>query len=230
MYAYGFNMYYFLFMIPGLLLTLWAQWKMKSTFAKYEKVYTAQGMTGAQAARLILDSNGLQNVQVQRVGGRLTDHYDPQTNIVNLSQATFDAPTIGGVGVAAHECGHAIQHAVGYGPIKLRMALVPICNWSSRLSIPLILIGFLLSITGLVYLGIILFSAAVIFQLVTLPVELDASRRAIATLNDSGMVTAEESAGVRKVLTAAAMTYLAALLTSMLQLLYYVFMAMGRRR
>ncbi len=230
MYAYGFNMYYFLFMIPGLLLTLWAQWKMKSTFAKYEKIRTAQGMTGAQAARLILDSNGLQNVQVHRVGGRLTDHYDPRTNIVNLSEATFDAPTIGGVGVAAHECGHAIQHAVGYGPIKLRTAIVPICNWGSRLSVPLIFIGFLLSLTGLVYLGIILFGLAVLFQLVTLPVELDASRRAMATLNASGMVTAEESAGVRKVLTAAAMTYLAALLTSLLQLLYYVTLALGRRR
>ncbi|MDL2253209.1 zinc metallopeptidase [Ruminococcaceae bacterium OttesenSCG-928-I18] len=230
MYMYGFNMYYFLFMIPGLIITMWAQWKMKSTFSKYEKVHTAQGLTGAQAARMILDRNGLQNVQVQQVGGKLTDHYDPRTNVVSLSQATYNAPTIGGVGVAAHECGHAIQHAVGYGPIKVRTAIVPIANWGSKLSIPLIFVGFILNVLGLVYLGILLFGLAVLFQLVTLPVELNASRRAIETLNESGMVTADESVGVRKVLTAAAMTYLAALLTSLLQLLYYLMLALGRRR
>lgn len=229
-YGYGMNMYYLLFMVPGLLITLWAQWKMKSTFAKYEKVATTQGLTGAQAARMILDMNGLQYVQVQQVGGHLTDHYDPRTNIVSLSQATFSAPTIGGVGVAAHECGHAIQHAVGYWPIKLRTVFVPVANWGSRLSIPLIFIGFILNVLGLVYLGIILFGAAVLFQLITLPVELDASRRALATLSASGMVTEEEGQGVKKVLTAAAMTYLAALLTSLLQLLYYVTMATSRRR
>ncbi len=229
MYLYGFNMEYFLFMIPGLLITLWAQWKMKSTFKKYESVRTMQGLTGAQAARRILDMNGLQNVQVVRVSGHLTDHFDPRSNTVSLSQATYDAPTIGAVGVAAHECGHAVQHSVGYFPIKIRTAIVPLANIGSRLSIPLIFVGFILNALGLVYVGIALFGLAVLFQLVTLPVELDASRRAIHTLNDSGMVSAEESVGVRRVLTAAAMTYLAALLSSLLQLLYYVSMASRRR-
>ena len=230
MYFEGFNMYYFFFMIPGLIITMWAQWKMKSTFKKYEKVPTAQGLTGAQAARAILDMNGLQYVQVQQVSGRLTDHFDPRTNVVSLSQATYNAATIGGVGVAAHECGHAVQHAVGYGPIKLRTAIVPVANWGSKLSIPLIFIGFIFNLLGLVYLGIILFGLAVLFQLVTLPVELNASHRAMETLDSSAMVTTEELTGVRKVLTAAAMTYLAALLTSLLQLLYYVMLAVGNRR
>ncbi len=229
MYLYGFNMEYFLYMIPGLLVVLWAQWKMKSTFKKYENVRTMQGLTGAQAARRILDLNGLQHVQVTRVSGRLTDHFDPRTNVVSLSEAIYDAPTIGAVGVAAHECGHAVQHSVGYFPIQIRTAIVPLANLGSRLSIPLIFVGFLLNVLGLVYVGIALFALAVLFQLVTLPVELDASRRAIKTLNETGMVTQEESTGVRKVLTAAAMTYLAALLSSLLQLLYYVSIASRRR-
>ena len=230
MAMYGFNMYYFMFMIPGLLITLWAQWKMKSTFSPYEKVPTRQGLTGAQAARDILDANGLQNVQVQRVGGRLTDHFDPRTNVVNLSAATYDAPTIGGVGVAAHECGHAIQHAVGYGPIKLRTAIVPVANWGSRLSIPLIFVGFLLSLTGLIYLGIILFGLAVLFQLVTLPVEFNASRRALAAIESRNLLTDDELRGARSVLRAAAMTYVAALLVSFAQLLRLIILYGNRRR
>ncbi len=224
-----FDMTYLMYMIPGLLVVLWAQWKMKSTFKKYEHEYTRQGLTGAQAARSILDRNGLQQVQVVPVSGHLTDHFDPRTNTVSLSEATYNAATIGAVGVAAHECGHAVQHATGYFPIKIRSAIVPLANLGSRLSIPLILFGFLLNLLGLIYVGIALFALAVLFQLVTLPVELDASRRAIRTLDESGMVTQEESQGVRKVLTAAAMTYLAALLSSLLQLLYYVSLA-GRRR
>ncbi len=229
MYIYGFDMTYFMFMIPGLLVVLFAQWKMKSTFKKYEQVGTKQGITGAQAARQILDRNGLQHVQVVQVAGHLTDNFDPRTNVVNLSGATYGVATIGAVGVAAHECGHAVQHATGYFPIKVRSAIVPLANLGSRLSIPLILFGFILNVLGLVYVGIALFALAVLFQLVTLPVELDASRRAIQTLNASGMVTQEESVGVRKVLTAAAMTYLAALLSSLLQLLYYVSLASRRR-
>ncbi len=229
MYFRGFDLTYFLFMIPGLIITMWAQFKMKSTFAKYDKVRTQQGLTGAQAARAILDRNGLQAIPVQRVQGKLTDHFDPQANVVRLSEATYDAATIGGVGVAAHECGHAVQHATGYGPIKLRTAIVPICNIGSKLSVPLIFVGFLLSLTGLVYVGIGLFALAVLFQLVTLPVELNASSRAMATLAETGMVTPEEGDGVRKVLTAAALTYVAALLQSFLQLLYFVSMANRRR-
>lgn len=230
MFFYGFNMYYFVFMIPTLLITLFAQLKMKSTFSKYEKVPTLQGLTGAQAARRILDESGLRAVQVEMVPGRLSDHFDPQDNVVRLSEATYGAATVGAVGVAAHECGHAVQHAEGYGPAKLRSKLVPVTNLGSSLSIPLIFVGFFLNALGLVYVGIGLFSLAVVFQLVTLPVEFNASTRAIATLDATRMVTPEESAGVRKVLTAAALTYLAGLLASMLQLLYYITLAGGRRR
>ena len=225
-----FNLTYLMFMLPGLVVGLWAQMKMKSTFAKYEKVQTLEGITGAQAARRILDNSGLQNVRVERVGGRLSDHYDPRTNVVRLSDATYSSPTVGAVGVAAHECGHALQHAQGYLPIKIRTAIVPVTNIGSGLSVPLIFLGFILNSPNLVNIGIILFSLVVVFQLVTLPVEFNASRRAMAILDSSNMVTPEEGAGVRKVLTAAALTYVAALLTSLLQLLYYITLAGGRRR
>lgn len=227
---YGMNLYYFIFMVPALIVTLWAQFKMKSTFSKYNQVPTIQGLTGAQAARRILDMNGLQSVQIEMVQGNLSDHYDPKTNIVRLSQATYGQATVGAVGVAAHECGHAVQHAEGYGPIKVRSALVPISNLGSTLSVPLIIIGLLLGFTQLAYVGIALFGLAVLFQLVTLPVEFNASSRAIATLDQSGMVTPEENNGVRKVLTAAALTYLAGLLSSVMQLLYFVTLAGGRSR
>ncbi len=223
-----YNWYYFAFMIPGILITLWAQIKMKTTFAKYENVPTMQGLTGSQAAREILNRNNLQKVQVEQVRGELTDHYDPRDKKLRLSQATYGRATIGAVGVAAHECGHAVQDEVGYLPMRLRSALVPVTNLGSALSVPLIFIGLLFSLPQLINIGIVLFSLAVVFQLVTLPVELNASRRAVNTLNDSGMVTPEESKGVQKVLTAAALTYLAGLLTSMLQLMYYV-TAFGRR-
>ena len=230
MFWYGMNMYYFVFMIPGLIISLWAQTKMKSTFAKYERVPTLQGLTGAQAARRILDVSGLGNVQIERVPGKLSDHFDPRTNVVRLSQSTYDSPTVGAVGVAAHECGHAMQYAEGYTPIKVRSAIVPLTNIGSSLSVPLIFIGFWLGALNLVYIGIGLFGLVAIFQLVTLPVEFNASRRAVVTLDSTNMVTPEESAGVRKVLTAAALTYVAALLTSLLQLLYYITLLSGRRR
>lgn len=231
MYPFGlnFNIYYFLFMVPGLLVSLWASWKVKSTFAKFNNVQTLGGLTAAQAARRILDFNGLQNVPVQAIGGKLSDNYNPKTNVVNLSASTYGRATVGAVGVAAHEVGHAMQHAQGYGPARLRTAIVPICNIGTGLAIPLLLIGFFMQIFGLVYAGIALFSLAVLFQLVTLPVEFNASKRAIQTLGSTGLLSAEEVEGVRKVLTAAALTYVAALLTSLLQLLYYITIA-GRRR
>lgn len=232
MIFYGINIYYFIFMIPAFIITIWASVKMRSTFAKYEKVPTIGGLTGAQAARRILDGNGLTGVPVERVEGTLSDHYDPEKNVVRLSDATFSSASIGAVGVAAHECGHAVQHAVNYGPMRLRTGLVPVTNLASTLAIPLIFIGFLFSASGLsflVYVGIALFSLAVVFQLVTLPVEMNASRRAIETLNSTNMVTPEESEGVRKVLFAAALTYVAALLSSLLQLLYFLVLAGGRR-
>lgn len=229
MYWHNFNMYYFMFMIPGLLISLWASAKVKNTFAKYSNVRVMNGLTGAQAARQILDRNGLQNVQVVRVSGKLTDHYDPRTQIVSLSDSTYNSPSVGAVGVAAHECGHAIQHNVGYGPIKARTAIVPLANVGSSLSVPLIFIGFFLNLLNLVYVGIVLFGLAVLFQLVTLPVEFNASRRAMECLSEYNMVTPEEGQGVRKVLTAAALTYVAALLTSLLQLMYYLTIANRRR-
>lgn len=230
LYWHGFNLYYFLFMVPGLLLSIWASARVKRTFGTYNKVHTLNGLTGAQAARRILDLNGLQHVQVQQISGSLSDHYDPRTDVVSLSQATYDSASVGAVGVAAHEVGHAIQHAQGYAPAKVRSAIVPVTNISTSLSIPLIFVGFLLSVTGLIYLGIILFSASVLFQLVTLPVEFNASRRALQTLGDTNLLTPEENDGARKVLGAAALTYVAALLTSLLQLAYYIFLARGRRR
>lgn len=229
MLFYGINIYYFAFMIPALIITIWAQVKMKSTFSKYNRVPVLNHLTGAQAARQILDRNGLQVVRVERVAGNLSDHYDPETNVVRLSESTYDSATVGAVGVAAHECGHAVQKAEKYGPMALRTVSVPICNLGSMVSVPLIIIGFIINFTSLVYLGIALFSLAVLFQLITLPVEINASRRAVKTLEDNGMVTPEENQGVRKVLTAAALTYLAALLASLLQLLYYLVAFGGRR-
>lgn len=224
-----FDPLYFLFILPGLLLSLWAQIKVKGTFAKYNKTRTGSGITGAQAARQILDANGLYTVPVEQVAGNLTDHYDPKANVVRLSTSTFNNPSIGAVGVAAHEVGHALQYANGYAPIKIRSAIIPVCNLGSSLSVPLIILGFILTIPSLIYVGIALFSLVVLFQLVTLPVEFNASRRALATLDGMGMTTPEETKGAKKVLSAAALTYVAALLTSILQLLYYISLA-GRRR
>lgn len=225
-----FDPMYFLFMIPGLIISMWASARVNSTYKKYQNVRIMSGLTGAQAARQILDGNGLQHVAVNHVTGNLTDHYDPRTQTVNLSDATYASPSVGAVGVAAHECGHAVQDATGYTFLKVRNAIVPVCNIGSRLSVPLIIAGFLLSITQLVSVGIILFSLAVVFQLITLPVEFNASARALQTLNSTGMVTPEESGGVKNVLTAAALTYVAALLQSLLQLLYYITLSNRRRR
>lgn len=223
-----FNYYYFMFMLPGLIIGLIAQLMVKSTFSKYNRVNAQSGLTGAQAARQILDLNNLQAVAIKPIGGQLSDNFDPRSSVINLSQSTYGNSSIGAIGVAAHECGHAVQHGTGYLPIKLRSALVPVTSFGSSLAIPLILIGLLFNAFGLAYLGIFLFSFAVLFQLVTLPVEFNASRRAIKTLGETGMLTQEELSGAKKVLTAAALTYVAALLTSMLQLLYYVSIVGGR--
>lgn len=229
-YGWGMDPVYFLFMIPGLLIVLYAQAKVKSTFAKYNNVPTMQGITGAEAARRILDMNGLHNVPVQQIPGELSDNFDPKSNVVRLSAATYGRATVGAVGVAAHECGHAIQYATGYAPIKLRNAIVPICSIGSGLSVPVIILGFFLSMPSLVTVGIVLFALVVLFQLVTLPVEFNASNRALQTLTQSGMVTPEEGQGVRSVLTAAGLTYVAAMLQSILTLLYYVLRFSGRGR
>ncbi len=217
-----FDYMYFLYMIPGLIISVWAQMKVKGTFAKYSKIRVQSGLSGAQAARQILDDNGLHNVRVEKVSGKLSDHFDPSSNVVRLSDSTYDSTSVGAVGVAAHEVGHAIQHAQGYAPAKLRSAIVPACNIGTSVSMPLIFLGFAFSLAQLIYVGIALFGLAVVFQLVTLPVEFNASKRAIETLGSNGMMTEEENNGVKKVLSAAALTYVAALVTSLLQLLYYI--------
>lgn len=226
---YGYDIYYFIFIVPALLFSLWAQYKVNSTYSKYSKVGSARRLTGSQAARLILDMNGLNHVAIERISGSLTDHFDPKTNVVRLSDSVYNNCSIAAVGVAAHECGHAVQYAQGYSPMKLRAAIIPLTNFGSTISIPLILIGFVLTLEPLVTVGILLFSTVAIFQLVTLPVEFNASRRALAVLEQQGMLSEQELRGTRKVLGAAAMTYVAALVTSLAQLLRLIMVFGGGR-
>lgn len=226
---YGFDSYYFILVVPAILISIWAQAKVKSAFSTYTRVPTQSGMTGADAARYILDQNGLQNVRIDHIAGELTDNYDPTKGVVHLSDSVYNHATVAAVGVAAHECGHAVQHAVGYTPIKIRSAIIPVTQIGSKLSVPLIIVGFLLSSDPLVNIGLILFSLVTVFQLVTLPVEFNASARAVATLSGNGMVSGEEERGVRKVLSAAALTYVAALLVSAMQLLRLVLISRNRR-
>ncbi len=230
-YGYGLDPTMILVLI-GVVITLWAQWRVNSAFSKYSRIRSRTGMTGAEAAQRLLQSQGIYDVRVQRVGGSLTDHYDPRTKTVNLSDAVFDVSSVAAIGVAAHECGHAIQDNVGYVPLRIRGNLVPVANIGSRLSWPLILIGLLISGLGspLVEIGIIMFSLAVLFQLVTLPVEFDASARAVRLLDAEGILAGDEVSGTRKVLHAAALTYVAAAATSILQLLRLVILFGGRRR
>lgn len=223
-----FDITYLIYTLPAVILAIWAQAKVKSTFKKYSGVVSARRMTGAEAARRILDANGLRNVQINRVAGSLTDHFDPRTNTVNLSASVYDSPSVAAIGVAAHESGHAVQHAVGYGPMKLRAAIIPITNIGSRLAVPLIIIGILLSFIELAYVGCICFATAAVFQLVTLPVEFNASSRALNAIESSGVLSSQEISGARKVLSAAAMTYVAALATALLELLYWISKVNGR--
>ncbi len=222
--------YYLLLVLPAILIALWAQLQVKSTFARYSSVSVRGGLTGAEAARRILDANGLQHVAVEPVAGNLTDHYDPRTQVVRLSQDVYYRSSVAAVGVAAHETGHAIQHARNYAPLSIRTAIVPITQIGSSLSIPLVLLGYLMGNEPLVNIGILLFSLVTLFQLITLPVEFNASRRALATLDQYRMVTEEEHQGVRKVLTAAALTYVASLLVSLANLLRLILLFGGRRR
>lgn len=213
-----------------LIVSLWAQIKVKTTYQKYSTVHSRSGMTAEVAVRKILDSNGLFNVGITRVPGELTDHYDPRTNTIALSDSVYGSTSVAAIGVAAHEAGHAIQHAVGYGPIKVRTAIVPITNIGSRLAMPLFIIGILLANEYLAYAGIILFSLTVVFQLVTLPTEFNASRRAVKALGGYGYMNDEELKGTKKVLSAAAMTYLAALFVALASLLRLLLIVSGGRR
>lgn len=221
----------YVLVIIGILLSLFASFKVKSTFAKYSKVKSMSGITGAQAAERILQSSGIYDVSVQRVSGDLTDHYDPRNKVLRLSDTVYDKGTIAAIGVAAHECGHAIQHNKEYLPLKLRTAIVPVANIGSTLAMPLIFIGILFgSSPVLINLGIIFFSFAVLFQIVTLPVEFNASNRAIQRVGELGVLHGDEVAKARKVLNAAALTYVAAATASILQLLRLVILFGGRNR
>ena len=233
MYGYGYGFYGFdrtyILLIIGMLLSLAASAKLKSTFAKYRRIRSASGLTGAEAAARILRAAGITDVQIRAIPGSLTDHYDPRSKTVSLSQDIYGQTSLAAVGVAAHECGHAIQHAVHYAPLEMRSAIVPVANLGSSLSWPLFLIGLLAGIRPLTTAGIVLFSLAVLFQLVTLPVELNASSRALRMLEGTGILGVSEVKGARKVLTAAALTYVAALAASILQLLRLLILAGGRR-
>ena len=222
-----------LLVIPGLLFTLWAQYKVKSTYHKYSGVSAPWGMTGAAVARRILDSNGLHDVPVEMVRGYLSDHYDPRSRVLRLSESVYHGNNVAALGVASHEAGHALQHSRGYVPLRFRIAIVPLCSIGSNLAMPLFFIGLLMS--GLSYIsewlmlaGILAFSLSVFFQLVTLPVEFNASRRAMRCLAGSGTMSEEQLQGSRRVLTAAAMTYVAALAVGLLSLLRLVVIAMSR--
>jgi hypothetical protein len=215
--------------IIAMLLSLFASFGVKSTFAKYQKMKTARGITGAEAARRVLDMNGLQHIRIERVSGELTDHFDPRSNVIRLSDSTYNDTSVAAVGVAAHEAGHAVQHATGYVPIKVRNAIVPVVNIGSQLAMPLFVIGLLLNFLNLAYAGVILFSLALVFQLVTLPVELNASSRAIKILDSSMLLYEDEIKPAKKVLKAAAMTYVAAVAATALQLLRLL-LILNRRR
>ena len=217
-----FDPYYLIYIAPAILLGLFAQVRVTSAFNKYSKVNAQRGLTGKDAARAILDRHGLYNVDVRRIAGELTDNFDPRSNVINLSTPVYDSHSIAAIGIAAHEAGHAVQHQTGYWFIKLRMAIIPVCNIGASISPLLIILGFVLNMAGLYWLGIILFGTVALFQLVTLPVEFNASKRAIAILESNGTLTTEELKGARAVLSAAALTYVAALLTSIMQLFYYL--------
>ncbi len=222
--------YYLVLIVPALLITLWAQMKVKSTFAQYDRVPNRQGFTAAMVARQILDSNGLQHIRIERVSGQLTDHYSPKEDVIRLSDSTYNSVSVGAIGVAAHEVGHAIQYDTGYFPIKLRSAIIPLSQIGSAAAIPLAILGLIMGFPLLVEVGIILFCAVVLFQLFTLPVELNASRRALRTLEEDRILEGEELTGARKVLTAAAMTYVAALIMAIANLLRLILLAQNRGR
>lgn len=233
-YFYGFDTAYLVLVLPCILLSLWASANVKSTFKRYSSQYSSRRLTGAQAAQRVLSANGVHGVRIERTGGELTDHFDPKSNVIRLSDSVYDSTSTAAIGVACHEAGHAVQYAAEYAPIKLRAAIIPVTNIGSRLAMPLILLGLALSVFEgasyfFVYLGIACFSLSLLFQLVTLPVEFNASRRAMRAIADSNLLTDDEQRGARKTLTAAAMTYVAATAVALAQLLRLL-MIFGRRR
>ena len=230
-----FDWTYLYIVLPFVLLSLWASTNVNSTFRRYADQHSIRRITGAQAAQKVLSANGVTGVKIERISGNLTDHYDPRTNVIRLSDGVYDSTSTAAIGVACHEAGHAVQYAQSYAPIKLRAAIVPITNFASKLAMPLILLGILLTFLEsfsftLVYLGIGCFGFAVVFQLITLPVEFNASRRAMQTIESANILTDEEQNGARKTLTAAALTYVAATAVALAQLLRLLIIFGGRRR
>ena len=234
-YYYGFHWTYMVLVLPCILLSLWASAKVNSTFKRYSGQYSRRGLTGAQAAERVLRANGVTNVRIERVSGNLTDHFDPKSSVIRLSDNVYGNTSTAAIGVACHEAGHAVQYAQDYAPIRIRSAVIPATNLGSKLAMPLILLGLLIGFMGdlsyfLIYLGIGCFGLSLVFQLVTLPVEFDASRRAMAAIAQSELLTEEEQRGARKTLTAAALTYVAATAVALSQLLRLLVLFGGRRK
>ena len=228
MYFYGIDATYIFLVLPAVIFAMWAQFNVKSTFSKYSKIASRSGMTGFDSARRILDANGLRDVRIAHVAGDLTDHYNPTDNTIYLSDSVYGSDTAAAIGVAAHEAGHAVQHATGYTPIKIRSAIIPVTNIGSNLAMPLIILGIVLSFPTLAYIGVAAFGLSTLFQLVTLPVEFDASGRALKALE--GSLDGDDLASARKVLRAAALTYVAALAVSLVNLLRLLIMVAGNDR
>ena len=234
-YYYGFDWTYLVLVLPCVILSIWASSRVNFTFQKYSSQYSIRHITGAQAAQRVLSANGVSGVRIEHVSGNLTDHYDPRTNVIRLSDSVHDSTSVAAIGVACHEAGHAVQYARHYAPIKLRSAIIPVTNFGSKLAMPLILLGLLFNVFGgysytLVYIGIACFGLSLVFQLVTLPVEFNASRRAIQAIESTNILTDEEQKGARKTLTAAAMTYVAATALALVQLLRLIMLFGGRRK
>lgn len=232
-YYYGFDLTYVVLVLPFVILSIWASANVNSTFKRYSKQFSMRRITGAQAAQRVLSANGVSGVRIERVNGNLTDHFDPRDNVIRLSQDVYDSTSTAAIGVACHEAGHAVQYAQAYGPIKLRAAIIPITNIGSHLAMPLIILGILFSAFAemsytLVYVGIACFGLSLLFQLVTLPVEFDASNRAIRAIEDGNILTDEECRGAKKVLRAAALTYVAAAAVALMQLLRLIMIFGGR--
>lgn len=234
-YYYGYDWTYVYLVLPCLIFSLWASWRVNSTFKKYSRQYSMRGITAADAAQRVLRANGVAGVRIERIGGSLTDHYDPTSNVIRLSDDVYGSTSTAAIGVACHEAGHAVQYAQGYAPIKLRAAIIPVTNFGSKLAMPLIILGIVFSSLGntssfFINLGIACFGLSVLFQLVTLPVEFNASRRALAAIEQNGILTDDELAGARKTLRAAAMTYVAATATALAQLLRLLILFGGNNR
>ena len=234
-YYYGFDWTYLILVLPCMIFAMIASSNVNSTFKKYSTQYSLRRITGAEAARRVLQHNGVTGVRIERVSGKLTDHYDPRTNVIRLSDSVYDSTSTAAIGVAAHEAGHAVQYAREYAPIKLRAAIIPLTNFGSKLAMPLILLGILFGAggtfnAGFIYAGIACFGLSAVFQLITLPVEFNASRRAMVAIKEGNILTEEEQRGARRTLTAAALTYVAALAVSLAQLLRLLLLFGGRSR